>query len=93
MFIVTEQMRLRLRKEVQDIMKGERLGVRGLDLPAYLGGDGVPLGKQLRAVQSLLNPIDPEPYKRGDLTPKIAHTTGDTDEPSGKEGGAAPLSS
>jgi hypothetical protein len=60
MFIATEEIKQRLRDEVKSIMKGARVA-RNLRLPAYLGGDGVPLGKQLRSVQALLNPIDPVP--------------------------------
>lgn len=83
MFLVTEQMRLRLRKEVKRIMAGERKGVRGLHIPAYLGGDGVKLGHNPRGTETLLNPVDPETYKRGDLGPgrliADTNTAGDTD--------------
>jgi hypothetical protein len=60
-FVVTEAMRQRIRQEVRSIMKGQRLGVRSLRIPAYLGGDFVKPGKKPRSIETLLNPIDPGP--------------------------------
>ena len=59
MFVVTFDMRARIRKEVANIKRGQRKTVRGLRIPAYLGGDGVRPGKQPHSVQTLLNRVDP----------------------------------
>jgi hypothetical protein len=61
MFTVTKQMRQELRKQVGDIMRGERKLARPLRIPTYLGGDFVRPGKNPRSTEALLNPVDPKP--------------------------------
>ena len=59
MFVVTFAMRARIRKEVENIKRGQRKYTRGLRIPAYLGGDGVPPGHRPRSPEALLNRVDP----------------------------------
>jgi hypothetical protein len=61
MFTVTDPVRLAIRREVLQIKAGQRPGVRALRIPAYLGGDFVPLGKKPHSTETLLNPVDPLP--------------------------------
>jgi hypothetical protein len=58
-FVVTLDMRQRIREEVARIMHGQRPGVRGLRIPPYLGGDGVPAWHRARSTEILLNRVDP----------------------------------
>lgn len=64
MFKVTDEMRVRIRKQVAQIKQGAR-PCGNLRVPAYLAGDGVKKpGMHPHSTQNLLNPIDPVPYAR-----------------------------
>jgi len=65
MFKVENWMREQIRKDVKSIMHGASPGVRGLGMPAYLGGEfRKKLGANPHSVEELLNPVDPKPYTR-----------------------------